>query len=227
MTIELIQRSKLNIVQLAIQKMSNKLLLLLAPHKIALLAIENQANKLTTERVLRASTAAEKIKISKNQIKAVQIVAAKLAFKHATKEFALQNIEIGEMPLLDNSYIVKLNKDLKASLEDSDLSDAEKARRAGLAAVSAANRTYTDMQIAVYTQVAEKYKNRVIEKVWTTNKEIGSAPCPYCTKLDGTVVAIEKEFPLPAGLKPYQDLQGPPAHPNCRCRLISRLGDSK
>jgi hypothetical protein len=219
-----VRLSGLDIVQLAVQKMSNKLLLLLAPHKIALLAIENQANKLTVDRILKATTATEKIKIAKNQIKAVQLVSGKLAYKHAVKEFALQNIEIGEMPHLDNSYIDRLNNDLKSSLEDSGLPDAEKARRAGLAAVSAANRSYTDMQIALYTQVAEKYSSRAVEKVWTTNKEVGSAPCQFCSSLDGAVVAVSKEFPSPAGLKVYVDLQGPPAHPNCKCRLVSRLG---
>lgn len=225
--VELIHDQKLDIVRLAVAKLSNKLLMLLAPHKIALLAIENQANKLTTDSVLNSADAAERMKVTRTHLKAVQVVAAKLAFKHAVLEFALQDIEITDKPPLDNSYIQKLFSDLKVTFDNPEIPDAEKARRAGLAAVSAANRTYTDTQLAVYAAVAEKHKNRVVEKVWTTNKEMGTAPCPFCTALDGTVVAIEQEFPLPAGLNLYRDLQGPPAHPNCRCRITSRLGVGK
>lgn len=192
---------------------------LLDSHKIALLAIENAGRKLTQEKVLEADNVLDKFRASRSTIKAIQIVSSKLAFQHVQKELELQGIEIKNQPELNNVYVQKLNDDLRMSLKDPNLLDQEKSRRAGLAAVSAANRAYTDMQLSVY----ESIPNRIVEKVWITADD--EKICPGCAALDGTVAGLDKEFPIPAGFKPYQDLQGPPLHVNCRCRIIDRLGE--
>lgn len=220
MTVALLERSGSAIVRLALSSIANKLSVLLAANKIALLAIERQAAKLAQEKVLVADTVVDKFRTAKLVIKATQISASKLAYEHAAKEFALQSLEVGKAPKLDNAYIKKLNDDLRQSLKDPALSDAEKARRAGLAATSIANRAYTDMQLAVYADVADKY-SVVIEKVWVTQDD--EKTCPGCLALDGKVVATEKQFAIPAGFKPYQDLLGPPLHLACRCKLSSRI----
>lgn len=200
--------------------------ILLAAHKVALLAIENAGKKIVTESVLGAGTTLAKFRTSRSQIKAVQLVSEKLAFQHAQKEFALKGVQITEQPKLDNTYVQKLNDDLRQSLKDPNLTDQEKARRAGLAASGAANRAYTDMQLAVFAQVGTANPDRSIQKIWATNQEAGSAPCPACTALNGLVVGVGDEFPLPEGVRIYHNLAGPPLHPNCRCRIISRLGES-
>ena len=57
---------------------------------------------------------------------------------------------------------------------------------------------------------------------WTAH--LDSKTCPFCLALDGTVVSIGGEFPIPPGLTPYHTLTGPPAHPNCRCELQAGPG---
>lgn len=212
-----------DLVRLAARKISTKLLALLAPHKIALLAIERQAEEIVKEEVLGATSVLEMFRTSKRHLKAVQKVAAKLAYEHAAKEFALMGLPVPAMPPINNAYLDSINADLRQALKQAGLSRTTKARRAGLAAVSVANRAYTDMQLALYAQVGEDGV-QTIEKIWVTNKTAATPPCAYCTALDGKVVSIEAEFPIPKGLKVYRDLQGPPAHPNCRCRLVPRLG---
>lgn len=197
---------------------------LLAPHKTALLAIERQGQIIISAAVMgQSDNVLGMFRETKKTIKAVQIVASKLSYSHISKELTLLGIDdIPKMPKVGSAYLSKLNRDLRRSLKSDDLTPLQKAQRAGLAAVSAANRAYTDMQLAVYAAV-EKAGGGHIEKVWTTNKHAATPPCAYCTALDGTVVALADEFEPPAGLKPYTDLHGPPAHANCRCRLIPRI----
>lgn len=199
---------------------------LLAPHKTALLAIERQAQSIIEEAVLGQPTVLGMFRETKKTIKAVQIVSAKLSYSHIRQELQLLGIiDIPKMPKIDSAYLSKLNLDLRRALKNPDLTPQQKAQRAGLAAVSAANRAYTDMQLEMYRLAAEQASVK-IEKVWTANFSQPTPPCAHCVKLHGTVVGIEDEFPVPKGLKPYTDLNGPPAHPNCRCRLIPRIAQA-
>lgn len=194
---------------------------LLSPHKVALLAIERQAHALIIEAVMGAGSVIDMFRESRKTIKAVQIVAANLSYSHISQELNFLGFNAPKKPKLTGEYLNRLNRDLRRSLKDPNLTQAQKAQRAGLAAVAAANRAYTDMQLAMYRAIdADGIR---IEKVWTTNKTAPTPPCSKCMELDGTVVEINQEFPIPIGINAYVDLQGPPLHPSCRCRLIPRL----
>lgn len=55
------------------------------------------------------------------------------------------------------------------------------------------------------------------ERVWVTARQDGRL-CPICRPLDGVVVVgLDATFATTAG-----PLLTPPAHPNCRCRLVAR-----
>lgn len=95
--------------------------------------------------------------------------------------------------------------------------------RAAASASVAVNRGYTEQQLAAYSALAKAYPNLVIKKVWTANFT-NNTPCPTCAALHGTAISITEVFveKQSFGLNPpkiYQDLQGPPRHPNCKCRL--------
>lgn len=74
-------------------------------------------------------------------------------------------------------------------------------------------------------------KGGVKAKEWLA----ASDPCPYCQRLDGKKEAVEADFAsVGEELKPaegreenkpmkvsYEDIPTPPAHPNCRCTIIS------
>jgi len=77
----------------------------------------------------------------------------------------------------------------------------------------------------------ESYKQAgITRKVWIAD---GDA-CPYCAGLDGTVISIDEPF-LEQGTKyqpdgaktplsiDYEDVDGPPAHPNCRCAVRAEV----
>lgn len=193
---------------------------LLAPHKVALLAIERQAQLLMTE-AIAAAEPGQALRVARRYLKAVQISVGKLSYNHASSELAIYGIETPDKPTLTDGYIKKLLGDLKTSLADPYLTDTQKAQRAGLAAVSAANRYYTETQQAVYAAAFDAGYG--VEKVWTTTKTAPTPPCAHCAALDGTVVGVDALFTPPAGLTPYTDLDGPPAHPNCRCRIVPRI----
>jgi SPP1 gp7 family putative phage head morphogenesis protein len=192
---------------------------LLAPHKVALLAIESQSQQLMQEAVAVGTTTLDMTRITKRYLKAIQITVGKLSYRHASQELALYDIDAPDKPVLTDDYIKKLLGDLKSTFDDPNLSPEEKARRAGLAAVSAANRYYTEMQQAMYDSAAEA--GYQVEKVWRTQED--EKVCPYCGALDGKTVAIDALFDPPLDLKPYATFVGPPAHINCRCRLIPQI----
>jgi hypothetical protein len=83
--------------------------------------------------------------------------------------------------------------------------------RAGAAGDVAESKAKTE---AVLKQLAAKGGGYVR---WRAH--IDSKTCPYCLALDGKVVLLGQEFPIPVGLTPYLTLNGPPAHINCRCWL--------
>lgn len=210
-----------DVVALAAPKIGIKLAALLQPHKVALLAIEHQSAELMKEKV-SAAPDTTKLKVARIILKASSTVSSKLAFNHASKEFKLLGIEPlpSKMPKVDFSYNDKLLGDLKKSLQDKDLTNDVKAYRASLAALAAANRSYTDMQLAMYHLIPDNYE---IQKVWVANFNAGSQPCIGCTKLHNTSIPIDQEFKVPNGYKAYSDLQGPGLHIGCRCRLSVRV----
>ncbi len=197
--------------------------LLLQVHKTALLAIEKQAQKIAVEKVLKAQSNQAKLRVARLILRSVQVVSSRLAWHHAKSEFELHDIDIDfNKPKMTQTYIDKLVTDLSNSFQDPNMTPEEKARRAGLAAVSLANRAYSDMQLLVFNQVS--FENQVVvEKIWVVNRHAATPPCAQCIALDGTVVAVDSEFMVAIGYKVYSDLQGPPLHPNCRCRLLSRV----
>lgn len=208
-------------VKLAKKKISNQLSALLVPHKIALFALENQAAELMKEKILDAPDN-KKLQTARIVAKAAYQTSAKLAYQHSLKEFQVLNIaQPDKPPKMDNSYIDKMMNDLKTSFADNSLTDSQKANRASLAAGMAANRAYTDTQLAMYDKIPDHTNN--VQKVWVTNQDVGSQPCKFCLELHNTSVPLDSAFPIPKGIKPYDGLQGPPLHPRCRCRLVSRI----
>ena len=94
--------------------------------------------------------------------------------------------------------------------------------RVQAAATTAAYRGARDTELALYAQYAAAHPNLPIRKTW----RVGAAdPCPMCDALDGSTVNLDTEFDHTAStdetkLRPvWRDLQGPPRHPHCRCRL--------
>lgn len=88
----------------------------------------------------------------------------------------------------------------------------------------AVNRGYTDAQLSLYSDYATTHTGTVAKR-W---KVTSANPCAACAALDGSTVIISQPFdhtatvdPLAANPGVYRDLQGPPRHPNCRCRLVA------
>lgn len=208
-------------VTLAARRIHRDLALLLQPHKTALLAIEKQSDELMKEKITALAFSDKKVKAAEIILKATWQVSSDLAYGHAVKEFKLLGVTpIPDKPKLDQSFNKKLMEDLTPTLNDTMLPAEQRAQRAGLAAVSSANRAYTEMQLAMYAAIENDYE---IQKVWVTNQNAATPPCKFCMRLHNQAVAIDKPFPVPRGLGVYYDLQGPGAHPNCRCRLTVRV----
>ncbi len=97
------------------------------------------------------------------------------------------------------------------------------------AATVAVNRGYTDAQAAVIDAYMTAHPSVPMRKQWAAT---AADPCPSCRALHGTVLPVGEEFdPYVASSakwtppKVWRDLQGPPRHPNCRCRLIYLPGE--
>jgi hypothetical protein len=94
--------------------------------------------------------------------------------------------------------------------------------RAAAGASVAANRGYTEQQLAAYEAIAQENPGWVVKKVWTANFT-NNTPCPTCAALHGTTIEISEVFSDLQSYKKapgiYQDLAGPPRHVNCKCRL--------
>lgn len=97
------------------------------------------------------------------------------------------------------------------------------------AATVAVNRGYTDAQAYIYAGYRRAHPSILMRKQWVAT---AADPCPSCRDLHGQVVDIDAEFDPDAGRTPrfrpprvWRDLQGPPRHPHCRCRLVYLPGD--
>ena len=69
----------------------------------------------------------------------------------------------------------------------------------------------------------EQYKQSgfIDKKQWLAGRD--ERTCPICKKLNGTKVNLDKPFKVTSGGKVYE-IMTPPAHPNCRCTLLSVIG---
>ena len=96
--------------------------------------------------------------------------------------------------------------------------------RADLVARTETIRAANAGAIASYKQAG------ITKKVWIADDDA----CPYCAGLDGTVIGIDDNFLdqgetyQPDGAqKPmdtsYDDVDAPPAHPNCRCAVRAEV----
>lgn len=146
------------------------------------------------------------------------------------------NIDIGwngtSKPALDflNKYSLKLAKDLtdttvkkvKASIETSidngeDQQQAVKRlmdiiddpKRAATIAHTESVRAFSQGRLAVAEEVGADRKQ------WKTTFN----PCPICQPLDGDIVKLDKSF--------ENEIDAPPAHPNCRCIIRILMKDQK
>jgi hypothetical protein len=89
------------------------------------------------------------------------------------------------------------------------------------------HRGFEDATLAIFARIAEDSPHLAVTKTWQVTSV---KPCPACAALDGTTLPAGHEFDHTATTKPqartpgvYHDLQSPPRHPNCRCRLVLGL----
>lgn len=99
--------------------------------------------------------------------------------------------------------------DLIAQLDDLMAFDIQRAQTI---AVTEVTRAYTQGNLATGREV-EKLGFFTYRKKWNTNNDEIVQECPICWPLHNqTVDGIDAEFDTEAG-----PLDGPPAHPRCRC----------
>jgi hypothetical protein len=93
--------------------------------------------------------------------------------------------------------------------------------RAGITV--AGQRAAAEQQELAYAAIAE-HNGVELRKLWVTR--FGPGTCKTCAALHGTVRKLGEAFPEDAhfgsGSPPavYGDLNHPPRHPNCRCRIV-------
>lgn len=105
---------------------------------------------------------------------------------------------------------------------------ARLGRSAAAAASVTTNRGYSESQIEAYARAQTELnaaggRGRIIRKLWVT--AFRPTTCGTCAALHGTVVDIYVEFPHGQSYEArpprvYSNLQAPPRHPNCGCRLV-------
>jgi hypothetical protein len=97
------------------------------------------------------------------------------------------------------------------------------SNRAAASASSLVNRSYTDYQLLKAPPGSYK--------MWVANFQRANSPCLTCAALHGTTIPLQEEFDPEMSFesKPpaiYQNLLGPPRHPNCRCRIVIVRGST-
>lgn len=118
-------------------------------------------------------------------------------------------------------YLDDLLKDVRRNLrayKAGTMTEAQAIYRMGHSAGVAAQRGYTDQLIASYSEL-EDFGLR-LRKYWVANF-VDNTPCPACVRLHGTSVGIHEAFRAEtAEPSVYRDLQGPPRHPQCKCKIF-------
>lgn len=119
--------------------------------------------------------------------------------------------------------LVSLAADGKATQQELDSLVDDLTRRAEYGVNFAMQKAYSEAEEASYAKAAAE-EGAVIKKMWVTR--FGPGTCLTCAALHGTIRTLGEAFPdmvtFGTGLppKPYGLLNGPPRHPNCRCRLV-------
>lgn len=133
-----------------------------------------------------------------------------LMFGHAQTDF--QNLVTVRFDPADRSAVGDdiLNADGALSL------------RSQAAAGAAVHKGANDTLQAVYAQYQMDTGQPGLMKRWRTTS---NKPCGMCRALNGTLVGVNAEFDHTATTNDkdfrnvWRNLDGPPRHPNCRCRL--------
>ena len=86
--------------------------------------------------------------------------------------------------------------------------------RAQMIAVTEITRAYAEGQLRVAEQLMEDYPDLRVVKTWYTNND--GLVCPICNQMNEVTILADRSFP-PLGFN------APPAHPNCRCWIITRV----
>jgi hypothetical protein len=95
--------------------------------------------------------------------------------------------------------------------------------RSELGASAVAHRAFTDAQMGVFKAAQESNPGLSLLKTWVADLNAEKPPCALCQSLHGTWVELGEEFPHGNAEVYGGDLQGPPRHPNCRCRVVPHL----
>lgn len=68
-------------------------------------------------------------------------------------------------------------------------------------------------QIALWDQAqSDGYLGKNAQKEWVVGDD--DKLCPICQDMDGVEVGLDEDFEVDG-----EDMEGPPAHPNCRCTI--------
>lgn len=142
----------------------------------------------------------------------------------AAQHIAAQSDLPGWPPVstFNNDYLQSLLSDVRRNLRDYKAGepDSAAARRAilniQLSASVAAERGYTD-QVTDSAKELQGFGYQ-LKKTWAANYE-DNDPCIQCDSLNGTVISYDEQFPHHSA-RVYINLQGPPAHPRCHCRIV-------
>jgi hypothetical protein len=122
--------------------------------------------------------------------------------------------------VFNTEYLLSLLGDVRKSLreyKDGSLSRDQAISRMEHSAGVASQRGYTDQLIAAYSELEDF--GMKFRKYWVANLK-DNTPCPACLRLHGTYVKLNQPFRTESG-EPgvYRDLQGPPRHPRCQCKI--------
>lgn len=127
-------------------------------------------------------------------------------------------------PVFNTDYLQNLLKDARRNIaaykkaEPGSPAQRKAVLNVQLGAGVAAERGYTDQNIAGYGEL-EDFGYQTI-KLWMANY-VNHTPCPICNDLNGTQIGLHDDFSAPPGSgKVYLNLQGPPRHPRCQCKIV-------
>lgn len=146
--------------------------------------------------------------------------SAAVAAQHLVSQSDLPNWT--PVATFSNDYLQSLLSDVRRNLRDYKAGEPGSAatRRAilniQLSASVAAERGYTDQ----ITDGAKQLRDfgYQLKKTWAADYD-DNEPCSQCDDLNGTVIEYDSQFPHHSA-KVYINLQGPPAHPRCHCRVV-------